>query len=558
MHIVDGSVVRALAVTALAGILYGCGDDGAGLPRPGFQPRYDGEPLWASPDLAGAPDLGHTPALLPAAQRVPGGAPAFEDVTDAAGLGDAIGGGNQHGVGVAFVDLDGDGWADLFLANGVGNRTGTRFPSLLYRNLGDGRFEDVSAASGVAAILDGRDLYSVAAADYDSDGDVDLYLGAQPRDILLRNLGDGSFEDATEAAGAGGPASNPALVADGRSKVVSFGDFDGDGHVDVVSSSSTLPAPGAYLLRNLGDGRFEDISAAVGVKRGDRGNPCAVLWSDYDNDGDADLWIWNDRGNHVLLRNEAGVVFTDVTRRVDGVTIDHPMGIDGADIDHDGDVDYYVSNIGNNPLMRNRGDGTFEDITGSAGTGGSYGWGLGFEDFDADTWVDLFVAQEDNLPYLAFANLGATPPRFAERTVAHQPVLSRGDAHNVAVAFADYDHDGRTDVVTATTDGSRVHLFRNVTELGSRRWLEVQVARAPGSMQVGGVGARVAVKTGELVQFRDITGGASRASQNELSARFGLGDWSGAEWVVVLWPDGRQLVVTGVEGAQRLRLAPTE
>jgi hypothetical protein len=129
-------------------------------------------------------------------------------------------------------------------------------------------------------------------------------------------------------------------------------------------------------------------------------------------------------------------------------------------------------------------------------------------------------------------------------------------AHNVAAAFADYDHDGKVDVVTATTDGSPILLYRNVTDAGSNRWLEVVVDRAPGSQQRGGVSARIAVKTGDLIQFRDVTGGSSRASQNELSVRFGLGDWTGAEWVAALWPDGRQIVVRGVEGNRRLRLSP--
>lgn len=542
------------ALAALAAHAAACRADGPDPPPAGIQPRYDGEPFWEPVELEGAPDLGHVAMELPAAGRAEAGDVRFEDVTEAAGLGDAIGGGNQHGVGIAFLDLDRDDLPDIFVANGHANRSDLRYPSLLYRNRGDGTFEHATQASGLAAILDGADLYSVAAGDHDSDGDVDLYLGAQPRDILLRNRGDGSFEDATEAAGAGGPASNPDLVADGRSKVVSFGDFDGDGHLDLVSASSTLPSPGVYLLRNRGDGTFEDITGDAAVRIGSRGNPCAVLWSDYDNDGDSDLWMWNDRGDHVLLRNEAGARFTDITAEAESVSIRNPMGIDAADMDHDGDLDYYVSNIGRNPLLRNNGNGTFTDVTGTAGTGGAFGWGLGFEDLNADTWADLFVAQEDDYPYLSFTNLAVEPTRFAERTVDHPPILDGRDAHNVAVAFADYDRDGHTDVVTATTDGSRINLFRNVTDPGSHRWLEVQVARAPGSEQIGGVSARVGVKTGALVQFRDITGGSSRASQNALSARFGLGNWSGAEWVLVLWPDGRQLAVRGVEANQVLTL----
>ena len=188
---------------------------------------------------------------------------------------------------------------------------------------------------------------------------------------------------------------------------------------------------------------------------------------------------------------------------------------------------------------------------------GDFGWGLGFEDFDLDGWPDLFVAQEDDFPYLSFTHLGTPepgePPRFARRGWSHSPTDPRR-AHNVAAAFADVDRDGRVDVVTATTDGSRVQLFHNETDVGTQRWLEVRVLRSPQTRDAGGISARVAVKTGDIIQFRDLKGGSSRASQNAIGVRFGLGQWTGAEWVAVLWPDGRQVVRTGVEGDQRLEL----
>ncbi len=526
---------------ALAALLVACSE-----PLP---PNAGGDPFWVEVDTTGGTDLGFTPERIEDAE--PAGRLRLIDVTAEAGLGDGVGGGNSHGVGIAFVDLSGDRWPDIFVANGR-DQDGTQVPSLYYENQRDGTFLNRTTAAGFG-VLANADLFSVAAADYDGDGDVDLYVGASQGDVLMKNQGDGTFADATVESDAGGPESNPALFGDGRSKVVSFGDFDGDGHLDIVSASSALPSPGAYLLKNDGDGTFTDITASSGVTIEPSGNPCAVLWSDYDADGDQDLWIWNDRGGHVLLRNDGGR-FANVTEDALDVGIRHPMGIDGADIDHDGDLDYYVSNIGDNPLLRNNGDGTFSDITDQAGTGGDYGWGLSFEDFDLDGWPDLFVAQEDDRPHLLFAHDGQVPPTFERIELNHPGVISSRRAHNVAAGFADYDKDGRVDVVLAGTDGRPIRLYRNETPIGDHRYLHVYVEPSAGNAT--GVTARVAVKTGELVQFYDILGGSSRASQNEHSARFGLGPYTGAEWVVVLWPNGQYDVWQNVEGNRQHTLTP--
>ena len=274
-----------------------------------------------------------------------------------------------------------------------------------------------------------------------------------------------------------------------------------------------------------------------------------------DADGDQDLWVWNDRGdpttNRSFMRNNNGV-FTD-DRVLVGATfsVSNPMGIDGADLDHDGYIDYYVSNVNHNPLMHNNGDGTFTDVSAQAGSQGDFGWGLGFEDFDHDGWWDIFVAQEDDMPYLTFRNERASPLSFVRQDWPHSAV---GNGHNVGVAFADINHDGKVDVVTASTSGSRVNLYRNDTDVGTHGWLEVRIPEVPGSGAVGGIGARVVVRTGDLVRFRDITGGSSRASQNAMSARFGLGHWNGADWVAVLWPDGRQVAAINVEGNRVLEM----
>ncbi|MDH3727846.1 MAG: CRTAC1 family protein [Myxococcales bacterium] len=523
-----------------AGAVGGGAGGAAGAPDAPF--------LWQPIRLDNATDLGFAAAPIPTGDQVPPGTITLTEVGDQAGLGDSSASGNSHGVGVGFIDVDNDGFEDILLANGAGTN------SELYRNDRDGTFTDVSVASGIVNILGGVDTYSVAAGDYDMDGDLDIYVGAHPNDVLLQNDGSGSFVDATSAAGAGGPASSQPGSA---SKIGAWGDYNGDGWLDIAVASSTFadqPENG-YLLRNDGDGTFTDVTEETNFAAAPTGNPCAVLWSDYDSDGDQDVWVWNDRGsateNRVLLRNDGGV-FSDVTVAA-GITnsVSNPMGIDGADADHDGFLDYYISDINGNPFMHSNRNGTFSDIQNEAGAEGEFGWGLGFEDFNADTWPDIFVAQEDDADYLTFTNLGMSPPRFTEQRWKHAAV---GNGHNVAVAFADYDHNGTIDIVTASTSGSRMNLYRNDTDLGSQTWLEVRVRSTPGTGSLGGISGRVVVKTGDVVQFRDLTGGSSRASQNAMSVRFGLGQWTGAEWVAILWPDGRQMAVLGVEGNQVLAL----
>lgn len=556
----NNEMLRALLV--LSFLLVACGDDPATNTQrsDAGPPPSDAEPvtnfgtfgavfLWDEIDLDKASDQGFEVSQIPDGNKVESGPIKLVEVGDDSGLADSSAGGNAHGVGVGFVDIDGDSFEDIVLVTGAGTA------SQVYKNDGSGGFTDFTTASGIASILGSADTYSVAAADYDADGDLDLFVASHPRDYLLANDGNGVFTDVTTAAGAGGPSSTQPGTA---SKIGSWGDYDGDGWIDLAVASSTFDnlSSNGYLLRNLGDGKFQDVTATTGFHAASTGNPCAVFWTDFDSDGDQDVWIWNDRGsateNRVLLRNTDGA-FEDIAEqaRIHEINAGNPMGIDGADIDHNGHLDYYVSDIGGSPFLYNDGDSTFRDIQEVSGAKGDYGWGLGFEDFNADSWPDIFLAQEDDRDYLTFTNEAASPPLFTKQGWKHNPV---GNGHNVAVAFADYDHNGTVDIVTAGTSGARMNLFRNDTELGTNRWLEVRIPQVPGTSAKGGISARVLVKTGGLVQFRDIAGGSSRASQNAMSVRFGLGQWDGAEWVAALWPDGRQIVVRNVEGNKVLDL----
>ena len=211
-----------------------------------------------------------------------------------------------------------------------------------------------------------------------------------------------------------------------------------------------------------------------------------------------------------------------------------------------GYMDYYISNIGFNPLLHGSAEGTFTEITQQAGAAGEFGWGTGFEDFNGDGWLDIFVAQEDDRDYLTFTNLGTSPPTFSEQRWSHAVVGGRPQRCGRVCRLRPQRNDRHRHLHRPA--GSRVSLYSNDTDPGTTRWLEVRVPNTPGTGEHGGISGRVVVKTGDVVQYRDLTGGASRASQHAMSVRFGLGHWTGAEWVAVLWPDGRQMAALGGRG----------
>ena len=233
----------------------GNADAGGGPGAPDAEPvtnfgTFDAIFIWDTIDLDQATDLGFEATQVPTAERIANGAIALSEVGGSAGLTDSSAGGNAHGVGVGFIDIDGDGFEDIFLATGQGT------DSQVYKNDGDGTFSDFTAESGIGNILNNVDTYSVASADFDGDGDLDVFVAAHPRDFLLQNNGSGVFTDVTSAAGAGGPSSTQPGSA---SKIGSWGDYDGDGLIDLAVASSTFDdlSSNGYLLRNAGNGTFQ-------------------------------------------------------------------------------------------------------------------------------------------------------------------------------------------------------------------------------------------------------------------------------------------------------------
>jgi len=489
--------------------------------------------------------------------------------------------------GVAWIDYDNDGWQDLYLVNGghweellQGKRS---VSNALYRNNGDGTFTDVTGKAGVGGDRWGM---GVAASDYDNDGWPDLFVCNYGPNTLYRNNGDGTFTDVTDRAG----------VGDGRWAVsAAFGDYDGDGHLDLYVANTVtfdhknppamnchyrgmtvqcgplgLPCDGDILYRNNGQGVFEDVTEKAGVGGVTPSYGLGVVWTDYDNDKDLDLYVANDQMANFMFQNQGDGTFDEVALLSgsgysdDGVA-QGSMGVDFGDYDHDGLLDIFITHFVDdyNTLYRNLGDGNFRDVSHLAELAfpsWSYlAWGTGFVDFDNDGWEDLFIANGHLFPQVdryemghryyqrsqLFRNLGNG--RFREVMAGLDRVKlwsSRG------AAFADYDNDGDVDVAVSNLDGNP-WLLRN--DGGSRRrWLSLRLEGVQSNRSA--VGARVTALTETGVQIREVRGGASYQSTHDLRAHFGLGKAKKVKSLEVRWPSGSAPRFTDVSANRRYRL----
>lgn len=484
------------------------------------------------------------------------------------------------GPGCAFLDYDGDGQLDIYAVNGhiLDPDVAPDQTNVLYRNSGDGKFLDVAEASGAD---DGGYGVGVTAADYDNDGDADLYISNFGPNVLYRNDGDGSFTDRTTQAGVGDDAWGTG---------VAWLDFDNDGALDLYVAnyvsysldvtggdltpyvvgtdelpSQTLrayPSPDNFagsadvLYRNQGQGLFADVTARAGVSNPD-GKGMGVVCADYDDDGDVDIFVANDQSPNFLYQNGGDGTFVDVAL-IAGVgysgdgRMEASMGADFGDYDNDGHLDLVVPNFQHEPtsLYRNEGDGMFSYESMHSGIGRAslpfVGWSTAFFDYDNDGLQDVFVANGHTLDNVElfdvttsyaqrnhlYANLGAG--RFEERSQSlgsgmELVKVSRG------AAFGDYDDDGDVDIfVVNSTD--RANLLRNEGGNGQGNWLRVCTVGTRSNRD--GVGARVSIQAGDLHQIREIKTGSGLYGQNDMRASFGLGQHARVEFVEVRWPSG--------------------
>ena len=486
------------------------------------------------------------------------------------------------GAGVAAFDFDGDGWTDLLFVNGRDWTPGKRrsLPAL-YRNNGGGGFTDITAGSGLDVELYG---IGVAVGDYDNDGRSDVYITALEGDRLFRNEGGGKFRDVTKAAGI-------ANANFGTS--AAWLDYDRDGRLDLfvanyvqwtakedlwctldgVSKSYCTPesytGTSSKLYRNLGGGRFEDVSRKAGV-----GDPTSkslgVAVLDFDGDGWPDLFVANDTQPNKLYRNSRDGTFTEVGLTA-GVAFNEAgiaragMGVDAADYDRSGRPDLLVGNFSNEmlALYHNEGKGLFIDEAPRSTVGRasllSLTFGAFFFDYDLDGWLDVFAANghiDEAISRVQPKVQYAQPPlllRNAGKGRFENVTASLGEAFNRRIvargaAHADFDGDGDLDIVVTTNHGP-AHLFRN--DGGNRNsWLAVRTRGVKSNRD--GIGAIVRIESASGRQWQMVRSGSSYASQSDLALTFGLGQDTTVGAIEVEWPSGTRDRVTNVRARQRL------
>jgi hypothetical protein len=477
------------------------------------------------------------------------------------------------GSGCAWIDYDQDGLMDLYLVNGAATKAYTPkqpLRSALYRNMGDGTFKDVTEAAGVGA--QGLFGMGVAVGDYDNDGFPDLYVLGYGRCMLYRNNGNGTFTDVTARAG----VENSGMWASSAA----WFDYDNDGRLDIVIANyvdwspernfycgDEGPGMRAYchpnvfhgqparLYRNKGDGTFEDASQSSGIGP-KAANGLGVVTFDYNNDGWQDVFISNDAMPNHLFHNKGDGTFREVAYMAGAAVsadgqMEAGMGIDAADTTRSGRLDVYICHLDMqlNRYYRNMGDETFIDATLSSKVGyDTYqisGFGMRFFDYDNDGAVDIFVANGhvmDNVqiyhpdttyaePKSMFRNLGRGKFENVSNRLGpdmQKPHVSRG------AAAGDFDNDGDIDVLVNGC-GQRPQLLRNDGG-NANHWLEIFLIGTKSNRD--GVGARVKVAAGDLVQYDQRKGGMSYQSAQDPRLHFGLGDRTQVDMIEIIWPSG--------------------
>src|SRR6266566_2261412 len=483
------------------------------------------------------------------------------------------------GGGVAIFDYDNDGRMDIFFTNGallkdpmpkdeLPDKRDPKYWNRLYHQTTDGKFVDVTERAGLKGEGFGM---GVAAADYDNDGYIDLYVTGYGGNHLYHNNGNGTFTDLTKRLGVGGG---------GWSTSAGWIDYDRDGRLDLFvpryldwdfekgailcgDSRGTraychpenFKGTTNILYHQKPDGTFEDVSIKAGIADPD-GKALGVAFADFDNDGWPDIFVANDSVRQSLYHNKGDGAFEDIAV-MSGAGYDENgktfagMGVDCADYDNDGLIDLFITTLSYQmyPLYRNNGDLSFTYATKAAGVGQitllNSGWGTHFIDADNDGLRDIFVAQshvldtiEKSTGYLkykqtpllmrnmgkGFVDVSATAgPAF------NLPIVARG------AAFGDLNNDGQMDIVLGVLNDSPVILRNNGTK---NHWLGIRLVGSKSNRD--GIGARVTITDSSgRKQIFDVSTAGSYLSANDARILAGLGTATAVRSIEVRWPSGR-------------------
>jgi len=474
------------------------------------------------------------------------------------------------GSGAVFFDIDDDGLIDVFVVDGgsIADRAvASKARHRLFRNMGGGKFSDVTPQSGITHPEYGM---GACAGDVDNDGRIDLYVTNAGPNVLFRNAGGGAFTDITRTAGVG---------LDGWSTSCAFLDVDRDGDLDLFVANYLDAPPSinpfcgdpqrrirvychplnykgkpSVLYRNDGMGRFTDVSADAGIAKY-IGNGLGVAVGDYDDDGWPDVFVANDAVPNFLFHNEHNGRFTEVGLAA-GVSVARDgkpragMGTEFADYNGDGRLDLIVTNheFETHSLFRNDGRGLFTDATVESGIGPPtlpyVGFGVAFFDADNDTRLDLAIINGHVIDNTAMFRSGSTHAqrklllrntngrRFADVGRQAGTGFSR-DGVGRSLVTGDIDNDGDLDLLV-TNNGGAAELLRND---GGARLAAIEVRALTRGRDA--IGARVTVMAAGETRVREVKSGSSYLGQNDLRAHIGLGQATRVDWMEIRWPDGR-------------------
>lgn len=478
------------------------------------------------------------------------------------------------GNGAAIADFDGDGRNDIFIANGTrfdAKGNGRSFAQL-YHNEAQGRFKEIGAQSGLIREGWGQ---GVCVGDYDNDGRPDLLETFYGHSVLYRNRGDGTFEDATEKA-------RLPVTGTRYGSGCTFTDYDRDGYLDLFVANyvdldlAKTPRPGSgefcewkniavmcgprglplarnVLYKNDGHGHFQDVSAEAGILQPGGRYGLGVTAADFDNDGWPDIYVACDMTRSLLFHNLKNGKFEErgldagVALNFDG-ELQAGMGIAVADYDGDGLLDIAKTNFsGDLTSLYHNDDGKFfTDVSRDAGLGSRQllGWGVAFTDADDDGWPDLVVANGHVYPEVEGKQLGDT---YLQQTILYRNLGSGkfADVSDTAgpafhaprpargLATGDLDGDGRPEMVIVNMNAAP-SVLKNDRARG--HYLNVSLVATQSNRSA--IGARVTVNAGGRKRLSEVAGGSSYYSQNSGVLHFGLGDVASVDEVTVQWPSG--------------------